>query len=109
MPASRSARAMTLAPRSWPSRPGLAMTTRIFCIYDQTPDLKVGRYGSLDQWNLFVLTPDFTKRVAHFAHGRVRADAVHERVHRVAGAARGLLQHVERAPHRVGVARRAQV
>ena len=26
--ASRSARAITLAPRSWPSRPGLAMTTR---------------------------------------------------------------------------------
>src|SRR5215813_3457842 len=30
MPASRSARAMTFAPRSWPSRPGLAMSTRIF-------------------------------------------------------------------------------
>src|ERR1039458_5225597 len=30
MPASRSARAMILAPRSWPSRPGLATTRRIF-------------------------------------------------------------------------------
>src|SRR5437879_2286110 len=30
MPASRSARAITLAPRSWPSRPGLATKTRIF-------------------------------------------------------------------------------
>src|SRR5215472_10741876 len=29
IPASRSARAMTLAPRSWPSRPGLAIRTRI--------------------------------------------------------------------------------
>src|SRR5687768_8740946 len=29
MPASRSARAMILAPRSWPSRPGLATTTPI--------------------------------------------------------------------------------
>src|SRR5215207_2387178 len=29
MPASRSARAMILAPRSWPSSPGLATTTRI--------------------------------------------------------------------------------
>src|ERR1041384_6933106 len=29
MPASRSARAMILAPRSCPSRPGLATTTRI--------------------------------------------------------------------------------
>src|SRR5579864_8826953 len=31
MPASRRARAMTLAPRSWPSRPGFATSTRIFC------------------------------------------------------------------------------
>src|SRR5438270_11522459 len=31
MPASRSARAITLAPRSWPSRPGFATNTRIFC------------------------------------------------------------------------------
>src|SRR5579864_7553620 len=29
MPASRNARAITLAPRSWPSRPGLATSTRI--------------------------------------------------------------------------------
>src|SRR5215470_15030606 len=29
MPASRNARAMTLAPRSWPSRPGFAINTRI--------------------------------------------------------------------------------
>src|SRR3954447_132076 len=28
-PASRNARAMTLAPRSWPSKPGLAISTRI--------------------------------------------------------------------------------
>src|SRR5262245_22783082 len=32
MPASRSARAMIFAPRSWPSRPGLATTTRIFLL-----------------------------------------------------------------------------
>src|SRR5678809_465596 len=31
MPASRSARATTLAPRSCPSRPGLAMRTRMRC------------------------------------------------------------------------------
>src|SRR5579871_2112460 len=31
MPASSSALAITLAPRSWPSRPGLATTTRIGC------------------------------------------------------------------------------
>src|SRR3954464_7494892 len=33
MPASRRARAMILAPRSWPSRPGLATTTRIFRVW----------------------------------------------------------------------------
>src|SRR5215210_4231428 len=32
MPASRSARAMIFAPRSCPSRPGLATTTRIFFV-----------------------------------------------------------------------------
>src|SRR5208282_5288355 len=31
MPASRRARAITFAPRSWPSRPGFATSTRIFC------------------------------------------------------------------------------
>src|SRR5215472_1312323 len=30
IPASRKARAITLAPRSWPSRPGFATNTRIF-------------------------------------------------------------------------------
>src|SRR3954463_6239193 len=30
IPASRNARAMIFAPRSWPSRPGFAMTTLIF-------------------------------------------------------------------------------
>src|SRR5579872_2784583 len=30
IPASRKARAMTFAPRSWPSRPGFATRTRIF-------------------------------------------------------------------------------
>src|SRR5215213_8849608 len=34
IPASRSARAMILAPRSCPSSPGLATTTRIFCLLD---------------------------------------------------------------------------
>src|SRR5450755_2650837 len=34
MPASRKARAMTLAPRSWPSRPGFATKTRILASSD---------------------------------------------------------------------------
>src|SRR3954467_6718724 len=39
MPASRSARAMIFAPRSWPSRPGLATTTRIFFPEDGAADI----------------------------------------------------------------------
>src|SRR3954452_11380490 len=38
MPASRSARAMILAPRSWPSRPGFATTTRILRPPPPAPD-----------------------------------------------------------------------
>src|SRR4051812_41282645 len=91
MPASRSARAITLAPRSWPSRPGLAMTTRIFCI--------------LDEGDFFVLSPDLAQRVAHLANGGVGADAVEERGHRVALPARRLFQRVERAAYFLVVAR----
>src|SRR5688572_7119615 len=40
-PASRSARATILAPRSWPSRPGLATTTRILrSVIIGTPSLQ---------------------------------------------------------------------
>src|SRR3954447_3716788 len=39
MPASRSARAMIFAPRSWPSRPGLATTTRIFLVEAAMPGI----------------------------------------------------------------------
>src|SRR4051794_22034339 len=40
MPASRSARAMILAPRSCPSRPGLATTTRIFFVEVEAADIR---------------------------------------------------------------------
>src|SRR5687768_16032871 len=48
MPASRSARAMIFAPRSWPSRPGLATTTRILRVLggaDIAPDRSWTRAG----------------------------------------------------------------
>src|SRR3954470_24498342 len=41
MPASRSARAMIFAPRSWPSRPGFATTTLI------RPAATIGEYTSV--------------------------------------------------------------
>ena len=45
MPASRSARAMIFAPRSWPSRPGFATTTRIFRRGGGRP---AGYFGAVD-------------------------------------------------------------
>src|SRR5215208_4526176 len=50
MPASRSARAMIFAPRSWPSRPGLATTTRIFLVLEAAampPILWLARHPEL--------------------------------------------------------------
>src|SRR6201996_7347759 len=43
MPASRSARAITLAPRSCPSRPGLATRTRIGTRFGDGVDSDIGR------------------------------------------------------------------
>src|SRR4029453_7785144 len=54
MPASRSARAMIFAPRSWPSRPGLAMTTRIlrsrFIAVGQYMKVRLTVIGSSPAW-----------------------------------------------------------
>src|SRR5437764_581150 len=50
MPASRNARAMIFAPRSWPSRPGLATTTRILravCFSSATADIGFRSLGDL--------------------------------------------------------------
>src|SRR5919202_212289 len=43
MPASRSARAMIFAPRSWPSRPGFAITTRILRAMGGVSPLALGQ------------------------------------------------------------------
>src|SRR6187200_1134651 len=47
MPASRSARAMIFAPRSWPSSPGLATTTRILRLVSA---LVANAGGESSQW-----------------------------------------------------------
>src|SRR3954447_7644516 len=49
MPASRSARATTFAPRSWPSRPGLATTTRMRPVELVTRFSK-GKSGSVEEY-----------------------------------------------------------
>src|SRR5262245_4566089 len=101
MPASRSARATTFAPRSWPSSPGLATSTRIlrvpgcFAAGSVVPapvmSSENGRFG--------VLAPDLAQRVAHLAQRRVGPRGLEDRVHQVVGAARGALQPSERLAH----------
>src|SRR5260370_15245743 len=43
MPASRRARAITFAPRSWPSKPGLATSTRIRSIQSDVSTAAIGK------------------------------------------------------------------
>src|SRR4051794_9255085 len=50
MPASRRARAMIFAPRSWPSRPGFAITTRIFPTIREYRDVKLTVVGCSPAW-----------------------------------------------------------
>src|SRR5947209_9294471 len=51
MPASRSARAMIFAPRSWPSRPGFATTTLIFpATVGQYRNVKLTVVGCSPAW-----------------------------------------------------------
>src|SRR5919205_427048 len=83
MPASRSARAMILAPRSCPSRPGFATTTRIFPAIAPEPTSEDRR--------LAPRAPDLAQRVAHLAHRHVGTRAGEDRLHEVAVVARRVL------------------
>src|SRR5437016_3216189 len=100
IPASLSARAITLAPRSWPSRPGFAITTRSLRI---SPFRE--RRSSSDDRNLFVFAPYVAQRVAQLTNRGVRPDGVENGRHQVVRAARGGAQRVERRLHPVVVAR----
>src|SRR5678816_2252932 len=108
IPASRRARAMTLAPRSWPSSPGLAIITRIFCTGTYSPATR-NRLNSSDYRRFFVFAPDVPERVAHFSYGGVCAHRVDEERHGVGRRAGPLLQRLERAMHVGVVARLTQL
>src|SRR5215468_5637085 len=97
MPASRSARAMILAPRSCPSRPGFATTTRIFPA--------IGPEPTSEDRRLAPRAPDLAQRVAHLAHRHVGARGRQHGLHEVAvGVGRILLQAGERRLSRGRVA-----
>src|SRR4051812_44103169 len=105
MPASRSARAITFAPRSWPSSPGLAMTTlslRIKSTIYQVTKL-------LNDRNLLVLPPDAPKGVAHLADRRIGAHRIKYRRHRVLPRLRGVLDGIERPADGDGISGALQV
>src|SRR5258708_26166196 len=96
MPASRKARAITLAPRSCPSRPGFAITTRSFLAIDLFLFCNL-QSDALYHRNLFVLAPDLAKRVAHFPHGGIRPHRIENGRHEVLGRSRCGAQPVDRA------------
>src|ERR1051325_11492538 len=93
MPASRSTQAMTLEPRSWPSRPTLATRTRILRsgAAVATADLPVdGR--------LTVLPVNALKHVAHLSQGHVVLGGLQEARHEVLGPLRGGPDRLQRRP-----------
>src|SRR2546425_4616596 len=98
-PASLRARAMILAPRSWPSRPTLPTNSRTFrslFISEVHPSFTVG-------------AKNFLERAADLAHGSVGAHRLEDRRHQVFPAPGGPVEHLEsprvtqpvaRRPHR---------
>src|SRR3954470_21396870 len=112
MPASRSARAMTLAPRSCPSRPGLAMTMRM-------RSATSGAYIPASRRDLSALRHRIARRSAdNFGErgelglvGRRDAPAPvrHRRLLRDLGAGLGVVQRQPRPPLDVADERGAEL
>src|SRR6266705_3329663 len=100
MPASRRARAMIFAPRSCPSKPGFAITTRIFrattvsleAVRRRVSRLEglaaVERRGGLEDGCLAPNAPDLPQGVTHLAHGHIRLRGLDDRRHQVSVFAR---------------------
>src|SRR3982750_210872 len=83
MPASRRARAMILAPRSWPSKPGLATTTRILRAVAVV--IGGGRVApALENGRLRIRPEDLLHGGDHLALGGAGAGGGDDRLHQVA-------------------------
>src|SRR5712691_1339014 len=85
MPASRNARATTFAPRSWPSSPGFAISTRIFFAIGIT---------SVEE-RLLPHPEGLSHHVANLSEGRLRPNRLKDQGHRVVLGLAGLANAVE--------------
>ena len=94
MPASRSARAMIFAPRSWPSRPGLAINTLIFFSAIFVGEFSLAPAGKSCDGDFFVGAEDFAEGVADFADGGVGFYGIEEIRHEVVFAFGGFAEGV---------------
>src|SRR5665213_2031637 len=95
MPASRSALAMTFAPRSWPSSPGLATSTRIG--------------GFMSDRRLFFPYSEYVfQGGAYLADRGVSAHGIEQRRHQIHAARGGAFQPFQSAPGIFIIAPRAQ-
>src|SRR5205807_556442 len=94
MPASRSARAITLAPRSCPSRPGLATSTRIGFVITFIP----GQMAGSDRARFLMGAEYVPQSVTDFAQRCVGADGIQNVRHSVV---RSIVRTLGRAPEAV--------
>src|SRR5882672_3431117 len=85
MPASRSARATTFAPRSWPSSPGFAISTRIFFAIGIT---------SVEE-RLLPYAEGLAHHVADLSEGGLGPYRLEDERHRVVIALAGLAKAIE--------------
>src|SRR6476620_1614929 len=119
MPASRIARAITLAPRSCPSSPGFAITTRILCISSQfsVPSFQFSRLSCRSSFVvrhsehglLFPLSPYLAQDVAHLTKRGVGTHGIEDRGHEIVRACSGRPNPLEGSRHGGLVPRRPNV
>src|SRR5271157_1931419 len=116
MPASRRARAITFAPRSWPSNPGLATRTRIgVCMASGLDSLRSTWLGlHTSGWHIskprgfLVRAENPPQGIANLSQSRVGANGIHQVGHGVLGSLGGTLQRIQGFYYAVVVAPCAQ-
>src|SRR5215813_4384117 len=112
MPASRSAAATTLAPRSCPSSPGLPTSTRILRCTSRPFPLSPSVRASSEDRALHVVAEHLAHRVPDLALGCVGPRAVEDLLHEVGLAgcrARGRRERMQRGRAGLVVARAPQL